>query len=128
MLKINTWLRASDEGSATMAGVGVVVAIVTLLGSLAIGARIMIVIAQARSVADMSALSAAQALWEYGNNPCSVAAVVASSNSAQLKSCVVESLDVQVCVEYATQVPFVEHIQRASRAGPRSCVQDTGTS
>lgn len=115
-------LGARDAGSATMAGVALVCAAALLLGLIAAGGNIVLRRGQARTVADLAAVGAAQALW-YGETetPCVLAGHIASANGGAIESCMVDGDDVQVRARVATQVPFVRHVTAQARAGPRPC-------
>lgn len=75
-------LGARDAGSATMAGVALVCAAALLLGLIASGGNIVLRRGQARTVADLATVGAAQALW-YGETetPCVLAGHIASANA-----------------------------------------------
>ncbi|MFR0587002.1 pilus biosynthesis protein TadE [Bifidobacterium pseudolongum subsp. globosum] len=113
---------AHDAGSATMAGVALVCAAALVLGLIAAGGNIVLRRGQARTVADLAAVGAAQALW-YGETetPCVLAGHIASANGGAIESCMVDGDDVQVRARVATQVPFVRHVTAQARAGPRPC-------
>lgn len=110
-----------DEGSATMAGVGLVVVAALLLAALAVGGALVLRQAQAQSAADLSALAGAQALWESSSVPCAVAASVGEANGASVASCEVDGDDVQVLVRVDTGLPVVATVTKHARAGPREC-------
>lgn len=115
-------LTAHDAGGATMAGVALVCAAALLLGLIAAGGNIVLRRGQARTVADLAAVGAAQALW-YGETetPCVLAGHIASANGGAIETCMVDGDDVQVRARVATQVPFVRHVTAQARAGPRPC-------
>ncbi|KFI65316.1 Rv3654c family TadE-like protein [Bifidobacterium cuniculi] len=110
-----------DEGSATMAGAGLVAAAALLLSALAMGGALVVRQAQAQSAADLAALAGAQALWESSSAPCAVAVTVGEANGTNVDSCEVDGDDVQVLVRMDTGVPMVPTVAKHARAGPREC-------
>ncbi len=125
--RMRGWLDVRDEGSAAMAGVALVCAAALLLSLIAAGGNIVLRRGQARTVADLAAVGAAQALW-YGETetPCVLAGHIASANGGAIETCMVDGDDVQVRARVATQVPFVRHVTAQARAGPRPCAAAGG--
>lgn len=85
------WIRESDEGSGTISGVALI------------------------------AVAAADALYGGSADPCYVAERTISGNNAAIGSCTIEGDDVLVEAQVGTQVPFVSHVSKRSRAGPIVC-------
>jgi secretion/DNA translocation related TadE-like protein len=111
-----------EEGSGTMAGAMLVMAIGVALAVTACVGNLMICQNRARSLADLIAFDAAFALWQANDvDPCVLAREMASSNDANLTSCVVEQEDVWVTVAVSTMVPVAPHVERTARAGPVEC-------
>lgn len=114
-------LIPGDDGSGTMAGVALILLVGVLLGAVASAGNLLICQANARSAADLAALSAAVLLRNGSDDPCAVALAVASANAVRLDKCDVDIEDVQVTVVAPTQVPFASYVSRTSRAGPVVC-------
>lgn len=94
------WIRGSDEGSGTISGVALIAVAAIMLGA---------------------AASAANALYSGSSDPCSVAERTISGNNATIGSCTIEGEDVLVEAQVGTQMPFVSHVGKQSRAGPIVC-------
>ncbi|MCZ9309960.1 Rv3654c family TadE-like protein [Corynebacterium uberis] len=102
--------RRHEEGSATVAAAGMVVALVSLLGVI-VGAASQVVAAhRAQVAADMAAVAGA---WEaFGSGAaCQEASRVAAANGAQMRSCAREGADVVVTATVGRR-------HATSRAGP----------
>ena len=110
-----------DEGSGTMAGAMLVMAVAVLMGAAAAGGAVLIDAAKARGTADTAAVSAAQSLLQGNAEPCTVAGVIARTQHATLEACAVEDEDVQVTIRLPTTVPIVGSVRGSARAGPVSC-------
>lgn len=112
--------HASDRGSGTVAGAFLIMLAALLMGTLATAAHIVICQAKARSVADLTAISAAYARRQ-GGRACDIAFTVVRGHDMELAGCDVQGDDVSVEVTVSTSVPFAPHVTRSSRAGPASC-------
>lgn len=78
-------LGARDAGSATMAGVALVCAAALLLGLIAAGGNIVLRRGQARTVADLAAVGAAQA--RAGPRPCAATEAVQHAQATGHSAC-----------------------------------------
>ena len=96
------WIRGSDEGSGTISGVALIAVAAIMLGAAA-------------------SVAAANALYSGSSDPCSVAERTISGNNATIGSCTIEGEDVLVEAQVGTQMPFVSHVGKQSRAGPIVC-------
>ncbi|MHA2787889.1 Rv3654c family TadE-like protein [Corynebacterium sp. S7] len=101
---------ADDRGYATVASVGIIVALATLLLAIAGLTQHTIATHRVRTAADLAAISAASALYE-GFDPCTTAGRTAELNGVGVTECEVEDVDVVVRVRLG-QADF------QSRAGP----------
>lgn len=112
-----------DEGAGTVLGI-IMITIATVMIVVAVGVgQILVGRSRAATAADMSALSAANALWS-GGEPCEVAARAAEGQGAHLISCDVggdagEDVLVQVGVDVG--MPFLPDMIQSARAGPTVC-------
>ena len=118
-----------------MMGVLLVLVVAVVLSCVAGVANVLNVRTHARSVSDVSALSAARSLYagstpteavgEYSTNSeegaCGMAAQVAKANGVTLDSCILKGDDIVITVESSTLVPFVPSVRSTSMAGPREC-------
>lgn len=116
-------MTASDEGAGTVLGLMLIVVVAMAIVIAAGLGRMMVGRSRAATAADLSSLSAANALWK-GGDPCAVAARVARSHEATLVSCVTggdtgEDVTVQVSVDIG--IPFVPDMTQSARAGPTVC-------
>ncbi|WEV72696.1 Rv3654c family TadE-like protein [Bifidobacterium sp. ESL0790] len=121
MLRRRAFWRGDDEGSGTVTGVMLVAVTAILLVVIAMGGRLLICIAHARSVADQAAIAGAISEWKGEGDPCIRAGLAASANGGVLISCTVKDDDVNVKVSYATSVPVAPQVVREARAGPVPC-------
>lgn len=100
-----------EEGTITVAAAGVIAALFTLCLVAAFAAKVVINQHRAQVAADMSAFSAAYALYT-GQSPCAVGATVAARNGAHQEQCVTdEAGDVEVVVS-------VNGRSQRAKAGP----------
>ncbi|WP_018297919.1 Rv3654c family TadE-like protein [Corynebacterium lubricantis] len=99
-----------DRGYATIASVGIIAALATLLIAIAGIAQHTITAHRVRTVADLAAIAAATALYE-GFDPCSTAGQTAELNAATAIGCRSEESDVVVTVRLG-------RAESQSRAGP----------
>lgn len=106
----------TDAGSATVAGIGAVVAFVAMGAAVAAGAGAVRAEALAQAVADAAALSGAASAREGGEG-CGTALDVAVANSAELVGCVADGAVVTVRV--AVPSPFAGGALADAVAGPR---------
>lgn len=116
--------RGEDEGSGTMAGVALIMLASVLIGAAAMAGHLVLRHAQARSAADLAALSAATAWWHSQENPCPVAGRVAQDHGAMVTECRTDGADegdVTLRLAVDTQVPLVPKITVSARAGPVAC-------
>ena len=104
------WIRGSDEGSGTISGVALIAV-----------AAILLCLHRAQNAADLASVAAANALYSGSSDPCSVAERTISGNNATIGSCTIEGEDVLVEAQVGTQMPFVSHVGKQSRAGPIVC-------
>lgn len=114
--------RRDDEGSGTMAGAMLVILVGALLAAVAVAGHLLMSRAQARTVADVTAVSAAQGLMHGVGDVCGLATAVAADNDATVTSCAIDDEDVTVRVRVGTDIPFMPHLEHSSRAGPVACV------
>ena len=94
------WIRGSDEGSA---------------------GNLLLCLHHAQNAADLASVAAANALYGGSADPCYVAERTISGNNATIGSCTIEGEDVLIEAQVGTQVPFVSHVSKRSRAGPIVC-------
>lgn len=113
----------ADEGAGTMLGVMLITVVAVMIVIVTGAGRISVARSRAATAADLSALSAANALWE-GGDPCAVAAEVAEGHDATLRSCETggdTGEDVTVQVGLDVGMPFLPEMVQSARAGPTSC-------
>lgn len=116
-------MTAADEGAGTVLGIMLIVLVTVMIVIAAGVGRMLVVRSHAATAADLSALSAANALWE-GGDPCEVAAEVAEDNGATMIACRVggdTGEDVTVRVGVDMDMPFLPHMTQDARAGPTVC-------
>lgn len=119
---------AKDEGSGTMAGVALI-ALVAILALVAASAgQLLIKQRQARTAADLSALSAAVQMRAFDNSPCDVAREIGKANGASVVHCFIEDEDSIVETAVPVSLPFIDEVRRTSRAGPVQCGAEVGGS
>ena len=99
-----------DGGYATVAAVGLISAISSVLIAVVITASAVTARHQAQVAADLAAIAAAWAHYR-GEDACRVAADIAAVNRAGLSSCTLEHADVRVEVQ-------VRQRRARARAGP----------
>ena len=99
------WIRGSDEGSGTISGVALIAVAAIMLGAAASAGNLLLCLHRAQNAADLASVAAANALYSGSSDPCSVA----------------EGEDVLVEAQVGTQMPFVSHVGKQSRAGPIVC-------
>lgn len=116
-----SFLFRDDLGSGTLLGVMLIAVVGLMLAAGASAGNLLICQAKARASADLSAVSSASALRAGAEDPCALAASVATANGSGLVSCEVVGEDVSVRVSVATLVPFAPEVSRAARAGPVAC-------
>ncbi|WP_274608072.1 Rv3654c family TadE-like protein [Bifidobacterium pongonis] len=117
-------LQGAENGSGTVAGAALILMASALLTVAAGAGHGVIRHAQARSTADLAALSAAIAWRNAREEPCDVAVAVANANGASLISCHTEGEyagDVLVNVAVGTGLPVMPRITVSARAGPTAC-------
>lgn len=113
-----------EEGSGTMAGAMLVMAVGIALAVAASVGNLMICQNRARSLADLIAFDAAYALWHVDiGDPCALAANMAEANGVTLGSCSVRDEDVLVTIKVETMVPVASSVERMARAGPVNCTE-----
>lgn len=103
-------LLLNDRGYATVASVGIIVALVSLLLVIAAAVQHVASVQRARVFADLAAVSAATALYE-GHDACEVAGRTAELNGAALKACEELGSDMVVTVRSGSA-------ESTARAGP----------
>ena len=106
------WIRGSDEGSGTISGVALIAVAAIMLGAAASAGNLLLCLHRAQNAADLASGS---------SDPCSVAERTISGNNATIGSCTIEGEDVLVEAQVGTQMPFVSHVGKQSRAGPIVC-------
>ncbi|KAB8286936.1 pilus biosynthesis protein TadE [Bifidobacterium ramosum] len=111
----------SDRGSGTVAGAMLILVVGVMLSVVAAAGHLLVCQRRAQAVADVVAVSAANALRNGSDDPCVIARVTASANEVRLRTCVVDAEDVQVTTIVPTQVPFAAQVSRSARAGPVDC-------
>ena len=104
------WIRGSDEGSGTISGVALIAVAAIMLGAAASAGNLLLCLHRAPN-----------ALYSGSSDPCSVAERTISGNNATIGSCTIEGEDVLVEAQVGTQMPFVSHVGKQSRAGPIVC-------
>ena len=122
--RLSAGLRGAESGSGTVVGAALILMVSVLLAAAAGAGHVVIRHAQARSAADLAALSAAIAWRNAQKEPCAVAATVAKANGASLASCRTEgdyAGDVLADVAVDTALPIVPRITASARAGPAAC-------
>lgn len=107
------WIRESDEGSGTISGVALIAVAAIMLSAVASAGNLLLCLHRAQNAAD--------ALYGGSADPCYVAERTISGNNAAIGSCTIEGDDVLVEAQVGTQVPFVSHVSKRSRAGPIVC-------
>ena len=113
-----------EEGSGTMAGAMLVMAVGIALAVAASVGNLMICQNRARSLADLIAFDAAYVLWHVDiGDPCALAANMAEANGVTLGSCSVRDEDVLVTIKVETMVPVASSVERMARAGPVNCTE-----
>ena len=125
------WIRGSDEGSGTISDVALIAVAAIMLGAAASAGNLLLCLHRAQNAADLASvaaghavdpfLAAANALYSGSSDPCSVAERTISGNNATIGSCTIEGEDVLVEAQVGTQMPFVSHVGKQSRAGPIVC-------
>ena len=111
-----------EEGSGTMAGAMLVMAVGVMLAVTASVGNLMICQNKARSLADLIAFDAAYALWQADvEDPCALAGRLASANDVELSACEVQDEDVWLTITVRTMVPVAPQVERTARAGPVDC-------
>ena len=115
------WIRGSDEGSGTISGVALIAVAAIMLGAAASAGNLLLCLHRAQNVADLASVAAANALYSGSSDPCSVAERTISGNNVTIGSCTIEGEDVLVEAQVGTQMPFVSHVGKQSRAGPIVC-------
>ena len=123
------WIRGSDEGSGTISGVALIAVAAIMLGAAASADSYLnqqnilaaALATGAQNAADLASVAAANALYSGSSDPCSVAERTISGNNATIGSCTIEGEDVLVEAQVGTQMPFVSHVGKQSRAGPIVC-------
>lgn len=118
--------RQADRGSASL----LVVAVGALVAALALAAMgalsILASQAEVSQAADLAALAAAEQVWFGEVTACAEAGRIADANSARLRECAADGLDVQVGVELTAELPVVGAfadsagltLRATARAGP----------
>ncbi|WP_158214206.1 Rv3654c family TadE-like protein [Bifidobacterium vansinderenii] len=119
--------RFSDEGSGTVAGVGLILMVGVLLGAILALGNVLHCKTVAGTAADSAALAGATALYESAGDPCAVAKRLAKKNHATLETCRTLDEDVIVTVRVKTRIPLVADVRTAARAGPKDCVTGNPT-
>ena len=119
-----------------MMGVVLVLLAAAVLSCIAGVGNVLSVRTHARSVSDLSALSAARSLYadpastdslvgqsspESQQDACATASQVAWANGLMLDSCVRRGDDIVITVTANTLVPFIPTVDSTSVAGPRDC-------
>lgn len=115
------WIRGSDEGSGTISGVALIAVAAIMLGAAASAGNLLLCLHRAQNAADLASVAAANALYSGSSDLCSVAERTISGNNATIGSCTIEGEDVLVEAQVGTQMPFVSHVGKQSRAGPIVC-------
>ena len=90
-------------------------------GAAASAGNLLLCLHRAQNAADLASVAAANALYSGSSDPCSVAERTISGNNATIGSCTIEGEDVLVEAQVGTQMPFVSHVGKQSRAGPIVC-------
>ena len=103
------WIRESDEGSGTISGVALIAVAAIMLSAVASAGNLLLCLHRAQNAADLASVAAADALYGGSADPCYVAERT------------IEGDDVLVEAQVGTQVPFVSHVSKRSRAGPIVC-------
>lgn len=106
--------EANDDGYATVAAAGIIVAIVAVSLSLIGVASHVVARHQGQLAADMAAVAGAEA-FARGKPPCAVAREIAEANHAAVDSCRADNHD--VLVEVTAGISVTSASARA-RAGP----------
>jgi len=111
---------ADERGSAGVAMLGVIAAMLTLTVSGLLLAGAVLASHRARAAADLAALAAAGALMrgEPAHAACQVAARVAAVNAARLQLCVASGTEVRVSAAVAAGPKGRDAATARSRAGP----------
>jgi secretion/DNA translocation related TadE-like protein len=109
------WIRGSDEGSGTISGVALIAVAAIMLGAAASAGNLLLCLHRAQNAADLASVASGS------SDPCSVAERTISGNNATIGSCAIEGEDVLVEAQVGTQMPFVSHVGKQSRAGPIVC-------
>ena len=91
------------------------------VGAAASAGNLLLCLHRAQNAADLASVAAANALYSGSSDPCSVAERTISGNNATIGSCTIEGEDVLVAAQVGTQMPFVSHVGKQSRAGPIVC-------
>ena len=115
------WIRESDEGSGTISGVALIAVAAIMLSAVASAGNLLLCLHRAQNAADLASVAAADALYGGSADPCYVAERTIAGNNAAIGSCTIEGDDVLVEAQVGTQVPFVSHVSKRSRAGPIVC-------
>ncbi|MEJ5928742.1 Rv3654c family TadE-like protein [Corynebacterium sp. H128] len=100
-----------EEGNITITAAGAIAALIALLLVIAVAARGVIAAHQAQVAAEGAALAGAHAAFDASSQPCERARETAERNGAELASCRVDNVDVEVRAE-------IRGRQATSRAGP----------
>ncbi len=124
-IRIRRWLRKmrlnGDEGSGTVTGVALIAVCAVMLTMLASVGNFVITQSRVRTVADLTALSGATALWLAQGDACSVAGAVAQEQGGQVLRCDSEQEDIIVEISMPTRIPFADEVSSTARAGPDQC-------
>ncbi len=113
-----------ENGSGTVAVLGVLVAAALLAGVLTLGSALNAHVVRAQAVADLAALAAGDvsvvARWSaVGDGPCRQAALVAEENEMELYECAVSGTDTRVVIRHDVSLgPLDVPLTARARAGP----------
>nr|WP_291495993.1 Rv3654c family TadE-like protein [Actinomyces sp.] len=113
-----------EEGSGTMAVIGVLVVAAVLAGALALAGAVQAHAVRTSAVADLAALAAgdvsATAQWSpVGDQPCDLAGQVAAANGMDLAECEVVGPDTRVVVSRGLDLgALTVTVSARARAGP----------
>lgn len=92
-----TGVLREDRGYATVVSVGIIIALVSLAGVVAVATTLVVATHRAQMAADLAAVAGAGAR-AYGHPACTAAGETAVLNQAQLVDCAVSGPDVTVTV------------------------------
>ena len=100
----------SEEGSGTMLALATVVLVVAAAGPFLFAANHAYELERLRTAAELSALSAADALSGFRTgHPCEVARQVARVNAAVLESCAINEFAVEVSLSSSRSLGHYQH-------------------